>query len=418
MTEEVNMKFIYTIKTSFTALAAHKSRSALTILGIVIGITSIILIMSLGKGAQELILNQIRGMGSAIVNIDPGREPKGFSDFSEIFTDSLKEKDIQALKNPANVQGVKKISPVMSLNATVSFQNEGKRVLVIGGSELIGEIFELKIKQGNFFNDDHIAQRADVVILGDKLKQHLFGDSDAVGEKVKIKNRSFRVVATLAPKGQSSMFDIDNMAMIPYTTAQYYLLGISHYHGILIQADSEEIVPQVARDVEITLREQHGITDPDKDDFHVTTQADAMDRVGMVMTILTVFLSSIAAISLIVGGVGIMNIMLVSVLERTREVGLRKSLGATDRNILFQFLTESIILTTIGGAIGIGLGVGYAFLASLILRRVVSMGWVFTISIDAILLGLAVAVFVGIVFGLYPAFKASKKSPIEALRYE
>jgi len=412
------MKFIYTLKTSFSSLATHKSRSALTILGIVIGITSIILIMSLGKGAQELILNQIRGMGSAVIAIDPGRKPQGLSDFSEIFTDSLREKDVVALKNPANVQGIKKISPLVSVNASVTYGSEGKRAMIIGGSNLVAEIFELKLEHGQSLTDDHIAQRADVAILGSKLKQELFSDSDAVGEKVKIKGRAFRVIGVIAEKGQGSMFDIDNMVLVPYTTAQYYLLGISHYHEIIVQAESEEMVPRVARDIEITLREQHGITDPEKDDFYVTTMADAMERVGMVMTILTVFLSSIAAISLIVGGVGIMNIMLVSVLERTREVGLRKSLGATDKNILLQFMTESIILTMIGGLVGITLGASFAFLASLILKRVVSMGWVFTVSVDAILLGLGVAVFVGVVFGLYPAFKASKKSPIEALRYE
>jgi len=412
------MKFIYTLKTSFSSLATHKSRSALTILGIVIGITSIILIMSLGKGAQELILNQIRGMGSAVIAIDPGRKPQGLSDFSEIFTDSLREKDVVALKNPANVQGIKKISPLVSVNASVTYGSEGKRAMIIGGSNLVAEIFELKLEHGQSLTDDHIAQRADVAILGSKLKQELFSDSDAVGEKVKIKGRAFRVIGVIAEKGQGSMFDIDNMVLVPYTTAQYYLLGISHYHEIIVQAESEEIVPRVARDIEITLREQHSITDPEKDDFYVTTMADAMERVGMVMTILTVFLSSIAAISLVVGGVGIMNIMLVSVLERTREVGLRKSLGATDKNILVQFMTESIILTMIGGLIGITLGASFAFLASLILKRVVSMGWVFTVSVNAILLGLGVAVFVGVVFGLYPAFKASKKSPIEALRYE
>jgi len=412
------MKFIYTLKTAFTGLNTHKSRTTLTILGIVIGITSIILIMSLGKGAQELILNQIRGMGSAIINVDPGREPQGFSDFSEIFTDSLTEKDVQALKNPVNAQGIKRVSPVMSLNATVSYGSEGKRSTIIGGSELIAEIFELKIDQGQFITDEHVQQRASVALIGAKLKQNLFGESGAVGEKIKVKGMSMKVIGVLKIKGQASMFDIDNMIMVPYTTAQIYLLGINHYHGILIQAESEKIVPQVARDVELTLREQHGITDPDKDDFNVTTQADAMERVGLIMTILTVFLSSIAAISLIVGGVGIMNIMLVSVLERTREVGLRKSLGATNKNILFQFMTESVILTTLGGAVGIILGVLFAFVASLILKQVVSMGWVFTISVEAILLGFGVAVFVGVVFGLYPAFKASKKSPIEALRYE
>lgn len=407
-----------TLKSAIKGLKAHKSRSGLTILGIVIGITAIILIMSLGKGAQELILNQIRGMGSAIINIDPGREPQGFSDFAEIFTDSLKPSDVEALKNPSNVQGIKEISPVVTLTSNISYESEAKRAMVIGGSELIAKIFELYPAQGQFFGDEDIKHNSAVVVLGSQLKEDLFGPSDAIGEKVKIKDRAFRVIGVIKPKGQASMFDIDKMAAVPYTTAQQYLLGINYYHGILVQAESEEIVPQVARDIELTLREQHNITDPEKDDFHLTTQADAMQRVGTVMTILTVLLSAVAAISLIVGGIGIMNIMLVSVTERTREIGLRKAIGATRNNILAQFLLEATLLTLIGGAIGILLGSGYAFIASLILSRVVSLGWVFTISLKAILLGIGVAAFVGIVFGLYPAWQASKKSPIEALRYE
>lgn len=412
------MHFRYTLKTAINGLKRHKSRSGLTILGIVIGITAIILIMSLGKGAQELILNQIRGMGSAIINIDPGREPQGMSDFAEIFTDSLKPKDIEALRNPVNVQGIKEISPVVALTANITYGNETKRTMIMGGSEFIAEIFELKISEGQFFTEDQIKQRAAVVVLGHKVKEKLFGESDAIGERIKIKNKTFRVVGVMAPKGMAAMFDVDNMATVPYTTAQHYLLGINHYHGILVQAESEEMVPRVARDIEITLREQHNITDPEKDDFHITTQADAMERVGVVMTILTVLLSSVAAISLIVGGIGIMNVMLVSVTERTREIGLRKAIGATEKDILIQFLLEAMILTLIGGIIGILMGVLYSFIASLILSKVVALGWVFTISIKAISLGLGVAVFVGLLFGLYPARAASKKDPIEALRYE
>ena len=191
------MRIKYTLKTALNALWAHKSRSGLTILGIVIGVSSIILIMSIGKGAEELILNQIRGMGSAIISIDPGRAPKGPSDFAELFTDSLTAKDLAALENPANVQGIIGVSPVMSLNATVSYGSEGKRVLIIGGSKLIAQIYDLTLDKGNFFTEEDIRQKAAVAVLGAEIKKELFGDSDAIGKKIKIKNKSFRVVAVI-----------------------------------------------------------------------------------------------------------------------------------------------------------------------------------------------------------------------------
>jgi len=412
------MKFSYILKTAFWGFFAHKSRSFLTILGIVIGITSIILIMSLGKGAQDLILNQIRGMGSAIIDINPGKEPEGLSDFAEIFSDSLKIKDYNALQNPSNVTGIKRISPAVSLNSSVIYQNESKRTLILGGNQDLFAIFDVQLIDGRFITEQDVKQKALVAVLGSTVREKLFDSSDALGEKIKIKNKNFRVIGVAKKKGTSSMLDLDDIVAIPYTTAQQYLLGIDHFHSISVQAESEEIIPRVVRDIELTLREQHNITDPEKDDFHVTTQADAMETVGIVMVILTLFLSAIAAISLIVGGIGIMNIMLVSVVERTKEIGLRKAIGATDKNILLQFLTESVILTCIGGVIGIALGVGFAFLSSLILSKVVSLGWVFTVSPNSILLGLSVAGFVGIVFGIYPAWSASQKSPIEALRYE
>ena len=214
------------------------------------------------------------------------------------------------------------------------------------------------------------------------------------------------------------MLDVDNTIITPYTTAQKYLSGMKYYHEIIIKAKSEEVVPQTVKDIEITLRDLHNITDPAKDDFHVITQEDIAQRVGTVTSILTVFLAAIAAISLVVGGIGIMNIMLVSVTERTREIGLRKALGATTKNILIQFLLESVILTCLGGVIGIALGVFFSFVASLILTKVVGTGWQFAVSIKAIALGLGVSAFVGLLFGLYPSSQASKKSPIEALRYE
>ena len=300
----------------------------------------------------------------------------------------------------------------------VSFENEAKEFNVIGASSLIAQILDIYPQTGQFFTDEQVQQKMAVAIIGGKTKEKLFGESDAIGENVKIKNKTFKVIGVLPKKGSVTMFDIDNSVVVPYTTAKSYLSGKNYYQEIIVKASSDEIVNQTVADIKSTLRELHNITDPSKDDFQVATQEDIVQRVSMVTSILTIFLSAIAAISLVVGGIGIMNIMLVSVTERTREIGLRKALGATTNNILTQFLLESIILTLLGGIIGIILGISYSFIASLILSKALGSTWQFAVSVKAIFLGLGVSAFVGLVFGLYPARQASKKSPIEALRYE
>ena len=412
------MHIRHTTRTAFRGLTANKTRSVLTLLGIVIGITAIILIMSLGQGAQNLILSQIQSMGPKTIAIVPGRQPKGLTDVIATFTDSLKEKDVAELQKKNNVPHLSDIMPIVFGSQTAVYENNAYRPTILGINNLFNKIYNIYPSEGRIFTDEEIKGYADVVIIGSKVKDQLFGNDEALGEKIKIKGRNLRVIGIFSKKGQVSFFNFDEVVVVPYTTAQQYIFGIKYFNRIVVEADSEENVNRTVEDIKITLRNSHNITDPSKDDFFVETQAEALKTVSTITDIFTLFLVSIAAISLFVGGIGIMNIMLVSVTERTREIGLRKALGATSKNILTQFLLEAIMLTTTGGIVGIILGVSFSFFISFILSSYLSLAWKFTLPIQAIVLGLAVSTVVGLVFGIYPARKAALKSPIEALRYE
>jgi len=413
------MKVFPTFKIALTALARHKSRSALTILGIVIGIMSIIIVMSLGRGTENLILGQIQGFGTRTISVEPGRMPQGLADVYEIYTESLKDREVEAIKNKNNVRGNNKIAPFVGFMETVSHGDEKMRTVINGASELWTDVLKVYPSSGRMFSDDEARQLARIAVIGAEVKDKLFGDSEALGKKIRIKNNNFTIVGVLPPVGTKLMMDVDEIIIVPYSTAQKILLGISHYHAIIVEAETEEMVPLVAQDILYTIRELHGITDPDKDDFHVGTMEEAMSIIGSVTSALNALLISIAAISLIVGGVGIMNIMLVSVTERTREIGLRKSIGATRNDIRMQFILEAIILTIIGGTIGIAGGAFFSWLIGVAIKNLAGfVSWEFFFPISAIVLGLGVASVVGLIFGYYPANEAAKKSPIEALRYE
>lgn len=411
------MRFQQTFQSASTGLRTNKSRSALTILGIVIGITAIMVVMSVGSGAQALILNQIQGIGGETIIIEPGREPKGPSDFAEAFTDSLKDRELTAIRKLEG-RGLSEVTPLVVSVGTVSYEQETKRANVRGVLPSFFRILNLTPDEGNLFTEDDVRQHEQVAIIGADIKDELFGLSDAVGKRIKIKNTSLRIIGVLAKKGQVSFINVDDMVFMPYTATQDYLTGTNYFQGIFVKASSKDDVKPMVAEIEYALRELHNITDPEKDDFHVSTQEDALETVSLITTSLTAMLVSIAAISLVVGGIGIMNIMLVSVTERTREIGLRKAVGARNRDILTQFLVESVMLTMLGGLLGIVLGASISYLAALVLSKTVASGWTFSFPLSAMLLGLGVSSFVGIVFGLYPARQASKKSPMEALRYE
>ncbi|TSC91962.1 MAG: Efflux ABC transporter, permease protein [Parcubacteria group bacterium Licking1014_17] len=404
---------------SVKGVSIQKSRSALTILGIVIGIASVILIMSLGSSAQSLIVSQVESLGPANIFILPGREPTSVQDFAgSLLSDSLRERDVAELKKKENVPHMVRIVPFVFGPAVMSYESEVRSETVIGGTSELASTFNLTVGTGDFYTDDDVLQKNQVVVLGSKIATDLFGTQDIIGHRVHIKDRSFRVIGVMDSKGQGSFADFDQSVLMPYSTAQQYLLGIRYFHRIIIEIDSANYINDSIADIQDTLRTTHNIKDPSKDDFNVKTQADLVKTVGSITTVLTTLLSAVAAISLLVGGIGIMNIMLVSVTERTREIGLRKALGATNRDVLLQFLLEAVILTLAGGVIGIIIGAGGSLLASIAFKSLVSSSWNFSLPFSAILLGCGVSVIIGIIFGIYPARSAAKKSPMEALRYE
>jgi putative ABC transport system permease protein len=411
------MRFKHIIGISWKSVLINKSRSFLTILGIVIGIASIIAIMSLGDGASELIKSQIEGIGSQTIAIEPGREPTSATDMAQMFTDSLRQKDLDALKTKENVPGLKEIMPEVYGGVSGSYENETYRFTVLGVTEFMQSIMNLEVEKGVFISEDDVKQSASVAVLGAKVKDKLFGADDPIGKKIKIKGVNLRVIGVLPQKGASIM-SFDDMVSVPYTTAQKYILGTKHFNEIIVLADPNIPLNQTVSDIKTTLRISHGITDPEKDDFYISTAADIMERVNTVMIALTILLACVAGISLVVGGIGIMNIMLVSVTERTREIGLRKAIGATEKEILSQFLSEAVILTAIGGAIGVLFGAFISFCFSFAINNFSTIDWIYIFPIRGAIIGIAVSSTIGLVFGYFPAGKAAKKEPIEALRYE
>lgn len=411
------MNIKQTIKTALRALQAHKVRSSLTILGIVIGISSIIIVMSLGQGAQALILDQVSGLGAETVIVRPG---KGLSDITgTLFAQSLKRSDVEDLKKRGNVPNLVSADPFITIGEIVEYKGEKYRPTIFGGpAELMTEIYSIAVEEGSIYDDSDIDSNAKVALIGSDIKDEIFENRNAIGEYIQIKNTKFKVVGVFKNRPPFAGFDFNKMVMIPHTTALTYVTGGDYYNELIVRGDDPANVEKLAFDIEATLRESHDL-DPDEDsDFTVQTQEEAIEQIESIVTILTAFLTMVVAVSLVVGGVGIMNIMLVSVTERTQEIGLRKALGARRVDILRQFLFEATILTSIGGVIGIIIGVLVSFGASLVLAQTVDEGWRFVFPISAAILGVGVSAGVGLIFGIYPASQASKKSPIEALKYE
>lgn len=411
------MPIKHTIKTALKGLSTHKSRSALTILGIVIGVAAIIIVMTIGQGAEDLIVSEFEVLGAETATIQPGAG-EGFT--PDFFGQVLTERDLDAIQRKANVPNLIAAAPEIVISSVVTYDNESYQPgFIIGSSaDFFIDVFDIYPEEGLPFTENDIDNSARVAMIGTDVKEELFGQSQAVGELIRIKEDRFRVIGVFPERGNLAFFNVDDLVLVPYTTAQIYLTGTDYYNQIIVRADSPDNVEKLVYDLEATLRDTHNIDSDEEDDFIVRTQQGLVEQISTVTSILTAFLALVVAVALVVGGIGIMNIMLVSVTERTKEIGLRKAIGATRGDIIRQFLSEAIILTSLGGIIGVLFGTLVSFGASFVLAQTVAEGWEFTFPWSAAMLGVGVSAAVGLIFGLYPAYQAAKKSPIDALRYE
>lgn len=409
------MTFLQAFLEALESLNGNKLRSGLTVLGIVIGVAAVIAMLAVGQGAEASITGSISGIGTNLLFVfrgDPGdtiRNPK-----------PLTLSDADALRDQFAAPSVAAVAPALQGNSMVSFGGEQTSPQLFGVTPEYFQVRNLVVAEGELITEEHMLGRASVVILGPEVAEALFGHADGVtGETVRIEGQPFRVIGVLESKGGGAFGSEDNQAIVPFTTAQTRLIRRStsdRVDIIFVQAVSGDVVPQASEEIAQILRTRHR-TPVGADDFTIFTQQDLLSTFASITGILTIFLGGIAGISLLVGGIGIMNIMLVSVTERTREIGLRKALGARRRDILIQFLTESSLLSLIGGIIGILFG----WLISFIVGQVAAANdTAFTpvVGINAIALATLFSAAVGLFFGIYPANRAASLEPVEALRYE
>lgn len=423
------MNFIQTIKMTVRSLLSRLGRSFLTMLGIVIGVAGVIIIISLGAGAQSLVLGQVNKLGSNLLSIQPGKSSTNGPPaqvFGVIIT-TLVNSDVDALRSSALVPHAEAVNGLVRGTATVTWQNKSIDTNFIGTDYGYQDVVNFTMESGQFMDKAENQGGANVVVLGKTVSDELFGDTgvDPVGQIIKVRSASqtqaggipLRIVGVVAKRGSAFFQDQDDQIMLPLAIGQQQLLGIRHLQVINLKVDSADNVDQTIEDVTRTLKQRHHILSNDEEDFTVRNQATAVNLLSTITNALNLFLTSMAAIALVVGGIGILNIMMVTVAERTREIGLRKAVGATNTMIMRQFLLEAGTLTSIGGAIGIVVGVIISYLMSLLMHAL-GFDWDFVISLTSIILAISVSILTGVIFGLYPSWKASKLDPIEALRYE
>ncbi|MBS1790414.1 MAG: ABC transporter permease [Acidobacteria bacterium] len=407
------MNFLVVFRVAFRALARNKMRSALTMLGVIIGVGSVIAMVSIGQGAQASVQEQIASVGTNLLFVRAGSQNTGGvrSGTDQGGTNTLTVEDIEAIKR--EVPSVGMASPSVMNRSQIVFGNQNWNTQIQGVSEQYLDIRKWKMQSGTFFTEADVRTAARVAVIGATIADNLFPGIDPVGQMIRVRELPFRVVGVLARRGQDQQGrDQDDLVMAPYTTVQKKLLAITYIQFANVSAISPEATKLAEQQITDLLRQRHKLAPNQENDFSVRNMTDVADAADETNRIMTLLLGSIAGVSLLVGGIGIMNIMLVSVTERTREIGIRMAIGARSSIVQTQFLIESIVLSLAGGAIGIALGITVSILIPKML------GWPTLISATAIFGSVLFSAAIGIIFGFFPARKAAGLDPIEALRYE
>jgi putative ABC transport system permease protein len=407
------MDYIEIVEEAVRTLSINKLRTGLAMLGIIIGIGSVIALVALGEGSQAAVSNQIQSLGANLLTITPGSQRGGFIQGGAGSATTLTLDDAAAISSSSQVTNVSAVSPEYQRRAQVTTGSKNTNTQIVGATPAYQSIHKISIASGSFLSQRDNDSLAKVAVVGPTVVTDLFSEgANVIGQNIRIQGQSFRIIGVTVSKGGTGFTNQDDIIFVPLSTAQKVLFGATSLSTISVEAKSADVMTAAEDEVGYLLLDRHKISSPANADFTIFSQNDILNTASSVTGTFTALLSGIAAISLIVGGIGIMNIMLVTVTERTREIGLRKALGAKKKDIISQFLIEAIILTFAGGVIGMAIGI----LASYIISKIISLP--FAVSPGAIALAIGVSGAIGILFGWYPAKKASDLQPIEALRYE